>query len=415
MSETYNYLDLHHQSQPEGATKYFGLSVFFHITLAVASLFVVVPAMEDLKKEIITIEIEPQKTNPEPQRIAPALPPQGAQTEATKGSQEASLNKVSPTVSAPQQALIANHTQGPINKAKKSNAKHTSAKSHSGRGHARIAKASVAPRAGVPETLEDISAEDLDFESVQVAQLGQLGEHDFDREFKKVDRSNFAALKAEKSALDREAELDADEKEQTLKALEDEAKANAQAMTEAQQATRLQNANLLAKTKAAERAAAEKAATERATREAALAAQAAALAQQNQGSGSGRHQNGRGGGDSGPNQAGQQAGSPDGIKSLDQVKQLPGNPKPQYSVEERLRREQGEVIFYAYVTSAGAPSQFKLVQSSGYRNLDGKTLSALKKWKFYPGQQGWVEIPFRWDLKGGVQEMPTLLRRFSSR
>ena len=414
MSETYNYLDLHSQPQPEHTTKYFGLSVFFHVTLAVASLFVVVPAMENLKKEIITIELEPQKAAPEPLQIAPARPPQGVPAQATTGSQNSSLAKAHPTVSAPVHSQIADHTRGPINKAKKSTAQHTSAKAHSGRGHAQMAKASATPRAGVPETLEDISAEDLDFESVQVAQLGQLGEHDFDREFKKVDRSHLAALKAEKSALDREAELDADEKEQTLKALEDEAKANAQAMAEAQQATRLQNANLLAKTKAAERDAAEKAAAERVARETAMAAKAAATTQRNQGSGSSR-QNGLGSGNNGANQAGQQAGSPNGVKSLDQVKQLPGNPKPQYSVEERLRREQGEVIFYAYVTSTGSPSQFKLVQPSGYRNLDEKTLSALKKWKFYPGQQGWVEIPFRWDLKGGVQEMPTLLRRFSSK
>ena len=94
---------------------------------------------------------------------------------------------------------------------------------------------------------------------------------------------------------------------------------------------------------------------------------------------------------------------------------MPGNPRPQYSNDERMRRDQGQVIFYAYISTAGNPSQFKLAQSTGFRNLDGKTLAALKKWRFYPGQEGWVELPFKWDIKGGVQEMPTLLRRVGSR
>ncbi|MNT35500.1 hypothetical protein D3C72_1715310 [compost metagenome] len=61
-------------------------------------------------------------------------------------------------------------------------------------------------------------------------------------------------------------------------------------------------------------------------------------------------------------------------------------------------------MFYAYISKEGQPTQFRMVKSTGFRNLDGKTLVALKKWRFYPGQEGWVELPFRWDLKGGAQE-----------
>jgi TonB family protein len=99
------------------------------------------------------------------------------------------------------------------------------------------------------------------------------------------------------------------------------------------------------------------------------------------------------------------------VRSLDQLRQMPGNPRPQYELEERLKGHQGAVIFRAYVTTEGQLQEFKLVQSSGHRNLDGKTLKALKQWRFFPGQAGWVELPFDWNLKGGPQEMPAFLRR----
>lgn len=110
------------------------------------------------------------------------------------------------------------------------------------------------------------------------------------------------------------------------------------------------------------------------------------------------------------------AGTQDGnIRALSELKQVPGNPKPEYSNQERLRGDQGIVVFFAYINKDGSTSNFKLVQGSGYRNLDLKTLKALKQWRFYPGQEGWVELPFRWDLQGGPKEMPTLLRRSASR
>lgn len=99
------------------------------------------------------------------------------------------------------------------------------------------------------------------------------------------------------------------------------------------------------------------------------------------------------------------------LRSLAQLKQKPGNPRPSYDPKERLEGHNGAVIFKAFVTQDGNLQDFRMIQSSGYKNLDFKTLRALKMWKFYPGQEGWVELPFQWDLKGGPQEMPTLLRR----
>jgi TonB family protein len=99
------------------------------------------------------------------------------------------------------------------------------------------------------------------------------------------------------------------------------------------------------------------------------------------------------------------------LRSLAQLRQMPGNPKPMYEPKERRLGHNGNVIFKAFVTQDGRLSNFQLLQSTGHKNLDFKTLKALKQWKFYPGQEGWVELPFKWDLKGGPQEMPTQLRR----
>lgn len=100
------------------------------------------------------------------------------------------------------------------------------------------------------------------------------------------------------------------------------------------------------------------------------------------------------------------AGSFNQVRSLEDLKQMPGNTRPLYADEDRLAGHKGAVIFHAFITKEGSPNQFKLIQSSGYKNLDLKTLKAIRDWKFYPGQEGWVEIPFEWDLKGE----PTLIR-----
>ena len=99
------------------------------------------------------------------------------------------------------------------------------------------------------------------------------------------------------------------------------------------------------------------------------------------------------------------------IRALEDLKQISGNKRPAYDADDRLKGRQGEVAFLAYVAKNGGIAEFKLIKSSGHRQLDAKTLKALRDWKFQPGQEGWVEIPFKWDLKGGPQEMPATLRR----
>lgn len=99
------------------------------------------------------------------------------------------------------------------------------------------------------------------------------------------------------------------------------------------------------------------------------------------------------------------------VRKLEDLRQKPGNPRPSYDVQDRMNGLSGTIIVNAYVTKEGKLTLFRLIQSTGHRNLDRKTLAVLKDWKFYPGQEGWVELPFKWDLKGGVQQKPTLLQR----
>lgn len=144
--------------------------------------------------------------------------------------------------------------------------------------------------------------------------------------------------------------------------------------------------------------AAEKSTAENAANEAAIAAAAAAA--------------GKADSENGTASATQAAGD---VRALSELRQRPGNRKPMYDIEDRKSGRQGLVVFLAYIKSDGAPGEFQLLASSGHRSLDAKTLKAIKSWKFQPGQEGWVEIPFQWDLKGGAQEAPATLRRRVSR
>jgi TonB family protein len=96
------------------------------------------------------------------------------------------------------------------------------------------------------------------------------------------------------------------------------------------------------------------------------------------------------------------------VHALTEFKQIGGNPKPKYDSEDRMKGRAGTVTFQAFVNKEGSLNDFQLIESSGHRTLDAKTLQALKKWKFAAGQEGWIEIPFQWDLKGGAQEVSPL-------
>lgn len=379
------------------SSKYFGMSVIIHAALAIAALGVTVPAIEKMKSEPILVEFEAVQELP-PMPVKPIQPEvaKGENVKPTRGGKTAHA----PSPSAPLDAKEDVVVKGPARTSKASKSKMATVKTKTSGGAAKTA--TYAPsRSGVPDTLEDIPAPQLDFDGVEAAQIGKMGDDELENEFKNIDRANEAAVRAEQARMDNQAREIGDLSDESLKAIENKIAADSRLANDELMATRTKNAAAVARLKASENAAA----AERAARE-----KAAALAAASRGRGTGDAGLGRG--SSGANEmAKAAAGAPNGVRSIDQLRQIPGNPKPSYSIEERLNRQQGRVIFQAYVTKEGGLTNFRLVNSTGYKNLDGKTLAALKKWRFYPGQQGWVEIPQVWTLKGDVEQMPATLRR----
>jgi len=270
--------------------------------------------------------------------------------------------------------------------------------------------AKVAPKELVAEDLETQDVESLMSRPVAMP-TQKLADADLEQGFSKVDSETSEKLNETKKHLETAANEFSDEQEKQLADLDRQRNLDNQALhkasaqlraenqakiTAAQQAERQQQAAATAAREAAaaraRQAAAEAAAAESAQEDARIATEAR---QHAQGLGNGAEISGV----EGP------------IRDIADLKAMPGNQRPFYDNADRLAGRQGQVSFLAYVTKEGRISELKMVQSSGHRNLDGKTLVAIKSWRFYPGQEGWVEIPFRWDLKGGPQEMPATLRR----
>lgn len=261
-------------------------------------------------------------------------------------------------------------------------------------------------------TLTAPSLEDSDFEnSLTGATLGATPEFQkdlVDEDLGKVDEEQAANMAAIKNEMDQEVNSVMSEHNESLNELQEETQNQDKLLAAA-----------LVEQKAANKALQDKMTQDRLAREAQAAAAAraaqaareakehAALAAANA---NGRGQgNGKGAGAGNSAALGLEPGTQ--VRALEDLRQVPGNKRPQYSQEDRFARRQGEVSFLAYVSKNGQPVQFKMIRSTGHRSLDLETLKSIRSWKFYPGQEGWVEIPFRWDLKGGPQEMPTTLRR----
>ncbi|MFN7825935.1 MAG: TonB family protein [Pseudobdellovibrionaceae bacterium] len=241
----------------------------------------------------------------------------------------------------------------------------------------------------------------------------QLAESEITEKFDEIDNEHATKVAALASELDTEKEKALAEKEnlfaeaQKAQREEDERLAAAQkAKAQAEKAALLNRIAEQRKSIEAETAAREKSRKEQQAQAEAEAAEenAKAQARASVGNGQGIAQSGQG------NVIAPSVGIPEGVRALEDLKQLPGNQKPTYPQADRLAGNQGEVSFLAYVLRDGSLGQFKMLKSSGHRSLDLRTLAAIRSWRFYPGQEGWVEIPFKWDLRGGPQELPATLR-----
>lgn len=389
------------EPEPSKTPRFLTFSVALHMAALLAIAMVTVPLVEQVKTETITVEIEDIAV---PRKIT-----RGVQVPATQGGTP--VIKTTPvvenldSVGSPDDVVVSKPIAKaaipkPTKAAKASGAKQALTKA----GHGQSAKTAFK---AVPLTIDDIEAPELDQGELAKAAVASHLNEDYDDDFSKVEHSQRSIVDNEKESLNALAATVEQEQNENLEALDEANQQEQEKLAALQNSVRQKNSKAIAAALAAEQAAA-------------LARQqAAAKAAKNSGLG-GNHSGtgmklGMGSGNSGTqNQSSPLSGLPSGIRSLDQLRQMPGNPRPQYDPEERLRGHQGQIAFIAYISKEGFPSKFRMLKSTGFRNLDAKTLSSLKKWRFYPGQEGWVELPFVWSLKGGVQEAGGLLRRSRS-
>lgn len=410
------------------AGRFVTMSAMLHIAAVLSLAFFAVPMVKDLDPETITIDVQddvPPVQFAEAPKGADVLPTQGGQEiaqelpEVQEVKDVASANDISLPAKVQSEALdispiAALPEKLPAAKPQvKAEPKLVAPKAEK---VAAVKSGSVAAKsnfAAVPMSVDDIEAPELDKgELAEVPVESNLNE-DLNEDFAHVDNAQKAVIDNEQEKIAAMTAAVTEEQDENLKAVDTANAEEAAKLTALQERVRQQNAEAIANAFAADKAAAAEkarqaaAAREAAEQKAAAVAAAAAAKSANGGNGEGQGSTeGQGAGNNGNPAvaAAQVAGEPQGVRSLDQLRQMPGNQRPQYAREERLRGDQGSVVFYAYITKEGHPSQFRMVKSTGFRNLDGKTLVALKKWRFYPGQEGWVELPFRWDLKGGAQE-----------
>ncbi|WP_413582936.1 energy transducer TonB [Bdellovibrio sp. HCB288] len=401
--------------------RFMSMSVAMHIAAAVAMAVLSVPLANELKTETITIELEepvihqatkgadveptqggsPAKLEtalPEkipgklPVKEAASAPAMPVQNESAAKAVVAAPVAIDETLPEPVDDLFPAEVSKPAPVA------------------AAAAKAVPAKTTfkAAPMTIDDINSPELDAAEIADQKSEANIDEDLNKDFDDIDNKSASKLAKEEAEMSAMAHALKSNHDSDMQSLEDQNSAQAAALAESQKNLRNRNAKAVASAMASEKAAAQAA-------QAAAAAAAANSAKEGNGlggNGGGKGEKaGAGAGNNGLDKAGEEiAGAPTGVRSLDQLKQMPGNKRPQYSEDERLQGHQGKVSFEAYITKDGVPVQFKMKQSTGYRNLDKKTLAALKSWRFYPGQEGWVEMPFSWDLKGGVQEVKGRLR-----
>ena len=411
-SDYHTWAMAHQETEAKGAGRFVTVSASVHIAIALLIAVMSVPLVEKTKTETITIEIE--DSSPTMARGASVPATQGgASTVTTQGPED-----VVATAVAPSTVVTADDIVVPENKpVAKALPKKSAPKIKAVVAKATAPARSVAPKTNfqaVPATIDDLDAPTLDEGGYAAVPVKATLDDDFSEDMDQVDATHQKVVAQEKNALESMASAFAAEQEDELGAVAEQAQIEASENEAAAADLRKRNAQAVASALAAEKAEADRAARAKAAA-AASAAQAraiaaAAAAQNGHGNGQGQSA-GQGAGNSGANQAQNiPAGTPQGVRSLDQLRQMPGNPRPRYDRDERLKGHQGEVAFLAYISKSGSVTQFRLMKSTGFRNLDSKTLAALKKWRFYPGQEGWVELPFKWDLKGGTEQDGGMLR-----
>lgn len=90
------------------------------------------------------------------------------------------------------------------------------------------------------------------------------------------------------------------------------------------------------------------------------------------------------------NQDSQVGATPETARVFDQLKQIPGNPLPEYPKEALEQKWEGVVEVLYYVSTGGFVEQIQISHSSGHITLDNAAIKALSRYRYELGQEGWV-------------------------
>lgn len=95
-------------------------------------------------------------------------------------------------------------------------------------------------------------------------------------------------------------------------------------------------------------------------------------------------------------------------RSHTQLKQMAGNPIPSYPKEALKKKWEGRIEVFYYVNPAGFVEKIQLKKSSGHSVLDNAALRALSRYRYQPGQEGWVRHPVEFFLEKGKEVKETV-------
>ena len=106
----------------------------------------------------------------------------------------------------------------------------------------------------------------------------------------------------------------------------------------------------------------------------------------------------------------QTAATPETARAFHQLRQLPGNPIPEYPKEALEQKWEGAVEVLYYVNTGGFVEQIQVSDSSGHITLDNAAIKALSKYHYELGQEGWVrhKVEFFLEKNKEVKEIVPL-------
>lgn len=106
-------------------------------------------------------------------------------------------------------------------------------------------------------------------------------------------------------------------------------------------------------------------------------------------------------------------GLPQGVQIRDasELTPQPGNRPPYYPQQDRMLGRQGVTVIVGKVLANGLIGHAYVESKSGSPLMDASALQAFRKWRFMPGQDGYVRQPFQFQLTGQTEIKSSRLRR----